>query len=99
MDRVELALLTLAEATATTKHIENDTYGAEGLEKDAIETAKGSEAVRLITEQSLGRPVVNPQNFLNQPKGRRGEKQRQLPSAEQATLFDSGLGQGPEEQH
>jgi len=68
MDRVELALLTLAEATTTTKHIETDTQGVKGLEKDAREKAKGSEQVRKITEQSLGRPVVNPQNFLDQPK-------------------------------
>lgn len=33
MDRVELALLTLAEATATTKHIENDSQGVNELEK------------------------------------------------------------------
>ncbi len=86
MDRVELALLTLAEATTATKHIENDTQGVEGLEKDARETAKGSEQVREITEQSLGRPVVNPQNFLGQPKGKR--KKQQLPAVEQGTLFE-----------
>ncbi|GCE13062.1 hypothetical protein [Tengunoibacter tsumagoiensis] len=40
----------MAEATATTKQIENDTYAPDGLEKDARETATASEAVRLITE-------------------------------------------------
>ncbi len=90
MDRVELALLSLAEATATTKHIENDTQGPENLEKDARETAKGSEAVRLITEQSLGRSVVNPQNFLQTPKGG-SEKKKSLPTPEreQPSLFDN----------
>jgi len=59
MDRVELALLTLAEATTTAKHIENDTQGMPGLEKDVRETAKTSEAIRELTEINLGRPVVN----------------------------------------
>ena len=86
MDRVELALLSLAEATATTKHIENDTQGVKGLEQDARDTAKGSEAVRMITEQSLGRPVVTSQNFLNTSVQGRGKK-RSLPLLEQATLF------------
>jgi len=93
MDRVELALLTLAEATATTKHIENDTQGVEGLERDATITAKGSEAVRMITEQSLGRPVVNPQNFLKAPK-RGSRKKSELTSSgqeqgKQPSLFDT----------
>ena len=79
MDRVELALLSLAEATATTKHIENDTQGVAGLEQDARQTAQGSEAVRLITEQSLGRSVVNAQNFLSQPK----TKKKHLPFPDQ----------------
>lgn len=64
MDRVELALLTLAEATTTAKHIENNTQGVPGLEKDVRETAKTSETIRELTERNLGRPVVNPENFL-----------------------------------
>ena len=64
MDRVELALLTLAEATTTAKHIENDTQGVPGLAKDVRETAKTSEAIRELTEKNLGRPVVTPENFL-----------------------------------
>lgn len=87
MDRVELALLTLAEATSTTKHIENDTQGVVGLERDALETARGSEVVRLITEQSLGRSVVNSQNFLDHPKDKR-KKSQLSPPMEQKSLFD-----------
>src|SRR5437879_3593634 len=64
MDRVELALLTLAEATATTNHIEHDTHGVEDLERDVRKTAKTSDTIRQLTEQDLERPVVNPQNFL-----------------------------------
>jgi hypothetical protein len=82
MDRVELALLTLAEATTTAKHIENDTQGVTKLEQDVRETAKTSEAIRELTESNLGRPVVTPQNFLP-PK----HEKKQLPSATQRELF------------
>jgi len=82
MDRVELALLTLAEATTTAKHIENDTQGVPGLEKDVRETAKTSEAIRELTERNLGRPVVTPENFLP-PKS----EKKQLPSTTQGELF------------
>ncbi len=82
MDRVELALLTLAEATTTAKHIENDTQGVPGLEKDVRETAKTSEAIRELTEKNLGRPVVSPENFLP-PK----REKKHLPSATQGELF------------
>jgi DNA-damage-inducible protein D len=82
MDRVELALLTLAEATTTAKHIENDTQGVPGLEKDVRETAKASEAIRELTERNLGRPVVSPENFLP-PK----REKKQLPPATQGELL------------
>lgn len=82
MDRVELALLTLAEVTTTAKHIENDTQGVPGLEQDVRETAKTSEAIRELTERNLGRPVVTPENFLP-PK----REKKQLPPATQGELF------------
>ena len=78
MDQVELALLTLAEATATTKHIENDTQGVKGLERDVRETAKTSEAIRELTEQGLGRPVVNPKNALSYTKRKLIDQQTSL---------------------
>lgn len=82
MDRVELALLTLAEATTTAKHIENDTQGVPGLENDVRETAKTSEAIRELTERNLGRSVVNPQNFLLSK-----HEKKQLSSTMQESLF------------
>jgi len=39
-----------------------------GLTKDVRETAKTSEAIRELTEQGLGRPVVNPKNALANTK-------------------------------
>lgn len=83
MDRVELALLTLAEATTTAKHIENDTQGVPGLEQDVRETARTSEVIRELTEKNLGRPVVTAENFLP-PKHER----RQVPPATQKELFE-----------
>lgn len=88
MDRVELALLTLAEASTTAKHIENDTQGVPGLEHDVRATARTSEKILELTEKNLGRPVVNPQNFLDQPKDRRKKKQLPAPAVKQGTLFD-----------
>ena len=82
MDRVELALLTLAEATTTAKHIENDTQGVPGLEKDVRETAKTSETIRELTEMNLGRSVVTSENFL--PSKR---EKKQLPPTTQKKLF------------
>jgi DNA-damage-inducible protein D len=87
MDRVELALVTLAEATATARHIENDTQGVPGLEKDVRAVAKTSEVIRELTEQNLGRSVVSSQNFLDQTRGRKGKKH--LSPVQQAFLFES----------
>ncbi len=90
MDRVELALLTLAEATAATKHIDNDSQGIEELEKDVRETARTSEKIRQLTEQDLGHSVVNPKNFLP-PKKQPGKSALPAPSdgeAKQPGLFD-----------
>ncbi len=89
MDRVELALLTLSEATATTKHIEHDTQGVPGLEKDVRETAETSKAIRKLTEQDLGRRVVTSENFLHTKQRRQIKSKKQEPS--RPTLFN-----GPE---
>lgn len=68
MDRVELALLTLTEATSTSLHIENDSQGIEALKHDAVQAAQAGEIARTATEQALGRSVVNSTNFLGKPK-------------------------------
>lgn len=81
MDRVELALLTLTEATSTSLHIENDSQGIEQLKRDASKAAQVGETARTATEQALSRPVVNESNFLNEaspPKRKYTPKSRQL---------------------
>lgn len=77
MDQVELALLTLAEAVSTAKHVENDTQGVLMLEQDVHETAQASSEIRKLTEKNLGRPVVSPGNFLPQ------QQNQQLPPNEE----------------
>ena len=75
MDRVELALLTLTEATSTAKHIENDSQGIDALTRDAKSAAHAGETARKATEEALGRPVVTQTNFLKSAK----KAQRELP--------------------
>jgi len=85
MDRVELALSTLTEATATASHIENDSQGIDELKSDVLKAAEAGETARLATEKALGRPVVSSTNFLEEPKRKR---RKQLPLPEQSTLFE-----------
>jgi DNA-damage-inducible protein D len=82
MDRVELALLTLTEATSTSLHIENDSQGIEELKQDAQQAAKAGEIARAATEKALGRSVVSSTNFLNKPKR---EQKKQLPQPKQSS--------------
>lgn len=85
MDRVELALSTLTEATATASHIENDSQGIDELKKDVLKAAEAGETARFATEKALGRPVVSSTNFLDAP---RRERRKQLPSPDQSSLFE-----------
>jgi hypothetical protein len=86
MDRVELALLTLTEATSTSLHIENDSQGIEELKQDAVQAAQAGEIARTATEKALRRPVVSSTNFISKPK-REQKKQlsqpKQLPSKQE----------------
>jgi hypothetical protein len=85
MDRVELALSTLTEATATASHIENDSQGIDELKRDVLKAAEAGEAARLATEKALGRPVVSSANFLEASRRKRG---KQLLPGEQSSLFE-----------
>jgi hypothetical protein len=85
MDRVELALSALTEATATASHIENDSQGTDELQRDVLKAAEAGETARLATEKTFGRPVVSSTNFLDAP---RRKWRKQLPSPEQSSLFE-----------
>ncbi|MGH2510153.1 MAG: phage antirepressor protein [Ktedonobacteraceae bacterium] len=82
MDRVELALLTLTEATSTAKHIENDSQGIAALTHDAQDAAHAGEIARKATEVALGRPVVTATNFLKTSK----KRQKQLPQPQKEQI-------------
>ncbi len=80
MDRVELALLTLTEATSTSLHIENDSQGIDALKQDTQQAAEAGGIARAATEQALGRSVVSSTHFLGELKP---EKKRHLPKPKQ----------------
>lgn len=63
MTVLELALLSLGEATAITLHQDRDTQGFEGLKKDSREAGTAAGRARKEIEQSVGHPVVSNQNF------------------------------------
>lgn len=88
MDRVELALLTLTEATSTAKHIENDSQGIEALKNDARGAARAGEIARQATEEALGRPVVTSTNFLK--PGKKGQEQISQPQEKPAMNNEHG---------
>jgi hypothetical protein len=82
MDRVELALSTLTEATATASHIENDSQGIDELKRDVLKAAEAGEAARLATEKALGRPVVSSASFLE------ASRRKQLLPPEQSSFLE-----------
>lgn len=69
MSIVELALTSLAEATATTMHREHDSHGFDELQGDTREAGEVAGAARKDIETRLGRPVVTSENHktLTQP--------------------------------
>jgi hypothetical protein len=72
MTTLELALTTLAEATATALHREHDAQGMGPLSADAREAGEVGGAARKDVEARLGRPVVSAENqkSLTQPPTR-----------------------------
>lgn len=72
MTTLELALTTLAEATATELHRTHDAHGLNALSADAREAGDVGGAARQDVEARLGRPVVSAENHksLTQPPQR-----------------------------
>lgn len=62
MTTLELALTTLAEATATELHREHDAHGLNALSADAREAGDVGGTARKDAEARLGRPVVSAEN-------------------------------------
>ncbi|MHB8596689.1 MAG: BRO-N domain-containing protein [Ktedonobacteraceae bacterium] len=93
---IELNVLALSETAARTLHARNDSQGVPQLLQDAQAAGAFGGQVRQQFEELTGEPVVSSQNFLDQSKGK--QKKKQLPTAEQDTLFDQEeQEQSPEE--
>lgn len=62
MSSLELALITLAEATTTELHKTNDSQGVKELKKDAQKGGNIASVTRKNIEKSIKRPIVTSQN-------------------------------------
>lgn len=99
MTVLELALLSLGEATAITLHRDRDSQGFPQLQTDARDAGEVAGEARRVVEARTGRPVVTTENFL--PVAREHE----LPSppttaahsdAAQLSLFDEPAEKTPD---
>ena len=91
----ELGVLTLAELASRRIHEQNDSQGVDQLLKDAQAAGNFGGQVRRQFEALIKQEVVSPQNFLDQPKGKR-KNIRHLPSPGQPTLFHGETENEPE---
>lgn len=78
MTPIELALLSLGEATAIEFHRDRDTHGYQALHQDATDAGATAGRARRVIEADLGRPVVSAENYRGL---RAGEPTRSVPSA------------------
>ena len=81
MTRVELALSTLAEATAAELHQTHDSQGYEELRSDTQEAGEVGGAARRDIEARTGHPVVSGENYKTLRQGRMAARQLPLPDA------------------
>lgn len=65
MSPMELALMTLAEVTATELHRTNDSQGMISLRNDAQESGEIASITRKNIEKKIGKSVVTKENALN----------------------------------
>ena len=86
MTRVELALSTLAEATAAELHQTRDSQGYEELRSDAREAGEVGGAARRDIEARTGHPVVSAENYKTLRQGQTPARQLPLPQAEDGEL-------------
>lgn len=63
MTPIELALISLGEATAIELHRDRDSQGFPQLKRDATDAGTTAGKARLVIEADLGRPVVSAQNY------------------------------------
>ncbi len=68
MSGVELALISLGEATATMFHRERDSQSFRKLKQDATDAGNAAGAARKALEKRVGHSVISKQNYLPKPK-------------------------------
>jgi hypothetical protein len=87
MSPIELALLSLGEATAIEIHRDRNSQGFGELKRDALDAGQTAGKARKVIEQDLGRPVVTAQNY----------RALQKPSASTDSTSEEQLLEHPEE--
>ena len=83
MSNVELALLSLGEATATLFHRERETQSLPALKKDAKDAGRAAGRARKVIEEEVGHSVVSDENYLEQQE----RAKRQLKQGPQLEMF------------
>lgn len=63
MTPIELALISLGEATAVEMHRDRDSQGFPALKRDATDAGTAAGKARRVIEADLGRPVISQQNY------------------------------------
>lgn len=86
---LELALISLGEATAITLHNKHNSQGFNTLSQDAVEAGTAAGKARKALEESLGEPVVSRENFL--PKQRQMSMFDLLSEPEEGDSEDNGV--------
>jgi hypothetical protein len=83
MSTLELALISLGEATATLFHRERDSQGFPALKKDTKDAGHAAGRARKVIEEEVGHSVVSSENYLEQQKKAR----KQLKQGPQLEMF------------
>jgi DNA-damage-inducible protein D len=75
MTPIELALISLGEATSIEMHRDRDSQGFGALKRDATDAGAAAGKARRVIEADLGRPVVSQQNYraLKPPQQEKSE--------------------------
>lgn len=83
MTPIELALISLGEATAIEMHRDRESQGFPALKRDAGDAGTTAGKARQVIEADLGRPVVSPQNYraLKAPQTEPTEQPASTPAA------------------
>lgn len=90
MTPMELVLTMLGEVTTTELHRDRESEGLPELQRDAKDGGAVAGRARQDIEKQLGTPVVSSQNFLQEPKKKRGKKQHLVPEGQKSLFLDQG---------